>query len=139
VKNLISLTLPNPSTLNQAIAQVVWCDNKLFKHQQERHHEPTSTTQKNFAPPITQKNFSPTMPIQPSTTLPKYNPIQIDKTRFKPFMEQKKQCQHTNNLCLYCGELGYVVRECPKKHGPHITRVTSITNSQPKDSKNKHV
>jgi len=95
VKNLISLTLPDPSTLNQAIAQVVWCDNKLFKHQQERHHEPTSTTQKNFAPPITQKNFSPTMSIQPSTTLPKDNPIQIDKTRFKPFIYGTKETMPT--------------------------------------------
>jgi len=31
VKDLI-LTMLDPSTLSQAIAQVVWCDNKLFEH-----------------------------------------------------------------------------------------------------------
>jgi hypothetical protein len=43
VKDLL-FTLLDLSTLNQAIAQVVWCDNRLFKHQQKRRHEPTSTT-----------------------------------------------------------------------------------------------
>jgi hypothetical protein len=45
--------------------------------------------------------------------------MQIDKTKFKPFMEQKKQCWHTNNICLYCGKLSHVVHECPKKCGPY--------------------
>jgi hypothetical protein len=49
VTNLL-LTLPDLSTLNQAIAQVVRCDNMPFKHRQDRRHEPTSTTTKNFAP-----------------------------------------------------------------------------------------
>jgi hypothetical protein len=61
------------------------------------------------------------MPAQFSTTLPKDNPMQINKTRFKPFTEQEKQHQRTNNLCLYCEEPGHVVHECPKKHGPHAT------------------
>jgi len=65
--------------------------------------------------------------------------MQIDKTRFKSFMEQKKQCQHTNNLCLYCGKLGHVAHECPKNCGPHVACTISITSPQPKESKNKHV
>jgi hypothetical protein len=56
VKDLL-LTLPNPSTLSQAIAQVVRCDNMFLKCQQERHHEPTLTTQRSFAPLTTQKGF----------------------------------------------------------------------------------
>jgi hypothetical protein len=86
LKDLL-LTLLDPSTLNQALAQVVPCDNKLFEYQQKRRHEPTSTTKKKFAPPTTQKSFSPIMSTQLSTTSPKDNPMQIDKTRFKPFME----------------------------------------------------
>jgi hypothetical protein len=82
VKDLL-LTLPNPSTLNQAIAQVVWRDSRLFEHEQERRHEPTSTTQ---------RNFPPTIPTQPSTTLPKDDPMQIDKTIFKPLTKKVKQC-----------------------------------------------
>ncbi len=73
--------------------------------------------------------FSPTISIKPLVTLPKDDPMHIDKTRFKPLMEQEKQCQHTNNLCLYCGKQDDVIRECPKKHGPHAP----CTNPQPKE------
>jgi hypothetical protein len=56
--------------------------------------------------------------------------MQIDKTRFKPFMKIKKQHQPTNNLYLYREELGHVVHECPKKHGPYAARAISVTNPQ---------
>ncbi len=61
MKDLL-LTLLELSTLIEAIAQVVRCDNMLFEHRQERHHEPPSRTQKSFAPPTTQRSFPPTMP-----------------------------------------------------------------------------
>jgi hypothetical protein len=56
----------------------------------ERHHEPTSTTHMSFAPLATQKCFPPTMPTQPLTTSSKDYPMQINKIRFKPFIEQEK-------------------------------------------------
>jgi len=69
------------------------------------------------------------MPAQPMATSPKENPMHIDKTKFKPIMEQEKQSWHTNNLGLYCGKLIHVIRECPKKHGPHATHTIFVTNS----------
>jgi hypothetical protein len=99
VKDLL-LTLRDPSISNQAIAQVIQCDNRLFEHQQERHHEPTLTTQrmstplttkKKFAPPTTQRSFPPTTLTRPSTTSPKDDLVHIDKTRFKPLTKQDKQ------------------------------------------------
>jgi hypothetical protein len=65
VKDLL-VTLLDPLTLSQAIAQVIWCDNKLCECQQERHHEPTSTTERSFAP---------TTPAEPLATLPKDDPM----------------------------------------------------------------
>jgi hypothetical protein len=121
VKGLL-FTLLDPLTLSQAIVLVVRCDNMFLEHQQERCHELTSTTQRNF--PLA-------MLTQPSTTLPKDNPMQIDKIIFKSLMEQEKQCQCTNNLCLYCGKLGHGAHECPKKCGPHAACTISITNPQP--------
>jgi hypothetical protein len=35
--------------------------------------------------------------------------------------------------------LGHVVCKCPNKHGPHVAHAISITNPQPKESKNEHV
>jgi hypothetical protein len=54
-------------------------------------------------------------------------------------MKQEKRHQCTNNLCLYYGKLGHVVHKCPKKHGPHVAHVISITNPQLDELKNEHV
>jgi hypothetical protein len=35
VQNLL-LTLTDPSSFNDAITQALWCDNRLFKHHQEK-------------------------------------------------------------------------------------------------------
>jgi hypothetical protein len=44
----------------------------------------------NFAPLATQRNFPSVMLAQPLATSPKDDPMQIDKIRFNPFMEQEK-------------------------------------------------
>jgi len=42
VKDLL-LTMHNPITLSQIIAQVVRCGNRFFEHQQEKRWEPSPT------------------------------------------------------------------------------------------------
>jgi hypothetical protein len=64
--------------------------------------------------------------------------MQIDKTWFKP--KQDKQRRRVNNLCLYCGKLGHIVGDCPKKHVQHATCTITSTNKQgPKEKGNKDV
>jgi hypothetical protein len=59
------------------------------------------------------------MPPHLLAVLPKDNAMQIHKTPLKLVMEEDKQHQRTNNICLYYGELGHVACECLKKHGQH--------------------
>ncbi len=40
--------------------------------------------------------------------------MQINKTIFKPLKKQEKQCQYTNNLCLYYEKLGSVAYDISK-------------------------
>jgi len=61
---------------------------------------------------------------------PNDDPKQIDKTRFKPLIEQEKQCQHVNNLYLYCGELSHIAGVCPKKCVQHVATATTSTTTQ---------
>jgi 6-phosphogluconolactonase/glucosamine-6-phosphate isomerase/deaminase len=55
------------------------------------------------------------------------DPMQIDKTRFKPLIEHEKQCQRINNFCLYCGKLGHIASVCPNKRVQHATCTTTPT------------
>ncbi len=73
MKDLL-LTLLDPSTLSQAITQVVLCDNRFFEHRQEKRYELTSTIENNSTPLATQKNFSFAMLTQPLATSPKDDP-----------------------------------------------------------------
>jgi hypothetical protein len=107
----IHLAKPFNIKLGHYTSYLVWQQAFRTSTKLKRHHEP---------PPTTQWSFPPTMSAQLSTTSPKDNPMQIDKTRFKPFTKQEKH-QRINNLCLYCEELSHVVHECPKKHGPRAT------------------
>jgi hypothetical protein len=65
------------------------------------------------------------------TTSPKDDPMQIDKIRFKPLTKQRRIVEN--------GKSDHVTHECLKKHRPHAARAISITNPQPKESKNEHV
>jgi hypothetical protein len=51
----------------------------------------------------------------PSTSTSNDDPMQIDQTKFKPLMEQEKQWQRVNKLCMYCEKLGHITTNYPKK------------------------
>jgi hypothetical protein len=61
---------------------------------------------------------------------PNDDPMQIDKTQFKPFIEQKKQHRRINNLCLYYGSLGHIASAYPNKCVQHVARATTSTITQ---------
>jgi len=50
------LTMPNPTTLNQIITQLVHCVNRLFEHHQNKRWE-SSLMQKIHAPHATPSEF----------------------------------------------------------------------------------
>jgi hypothetical protein len=104
MKDLL-FTMPNLSTLSQIIAQVVCWNNRFFEYQQQNWESLTVL-----------ENFASTMPSLSTTTTSKDDPMQIDQTRFKPFMEQEKWWRHVNKLCMNCGEPGHTTTNCPNKH-----------------------
>jgi hypothetical protein len=68
--------MPNLATLNQVITQAVHCDNMFCEHQQEKRREL----------PIVLKNFAPIMLFPSITFTSKDDPMQIDRTQFKPLI-----------------------------------------------------
>jgi hypothetical protein len=107
------LTLAHPSSFSEAITQAIRCDNRLFECRQEK--KVTSNAQLWNSRPTT-------LPLVPQTTLvarpASFGPtsMQIDTTKFKSLTEAEKLRRRTNNLCIYCGNPGYIARQCPQKH-----------------------
>jgi hypothetical protein len=101
------LTFVDPSSFSEAITQAIRCDNRLFERRQEK--KVTSNAQLWNSRPTT-------LPLVPQTTLvarpASFGPtsMQIDAAKFKPLTKAEKLRRRTNNLCLYCGNLGHIAR-----------------------------
>ncbi len=130
VKDLL-LTMHDPTTLSQVIVQVVRCDNRFFECRQVKRQEP-SPTLRQFTPPLLQPKHM--------VSAPNDNPMQIDKTQFKPFTKQEIQSQRLNNFCLYYGELGHITGAYPKKHIQHVAcAITSTITQRPEEKGNEDI
>ena len=94
VKDLL-LTLPDPSTLDEAINQAVKCDNCLFERRQDKRVWTT---------PHQPSEYSASSTSAHAVMYTEAEAMQIDVTRFKPLTEQEKKQRREENLCLYCGQ-----------------------------------
>ena len=123
VKDLL-LTLPDLSTLDKAISQVVKCDNRLFERSQDKRRWTTlDQPSKYFA--------SSTNAYAVKYT--EVEAMQIDATRFKPLTEQEKKQKREENLCVYCGQLGHQASNCPLKRQQTFCMRTATTHQENKD------
>jgi hypothetical protein len=126
------LTLADPSSFCEAITQVIRCDNRFFARCQEK--KVTSNTQ-------LWNNWPITLPLVPQITLVARPasfgpaPMQINAIKFKPLIEAKKLRRRTNNLCLYCGNLGHVTRQCPQK----LVKLQVQVVETPQELENKNI
>ena len=107
IKNLL-LNFPEPTSLNEAISQAVRCDNRLFEFRQE-------VCPHRIRPPWPSTSSSSSTPAIDSSS-----PMEIDRIRYRPLTNVQRQQRRANNLCLYCGSPGHLIRSCPKR-GPRQT------------------
>ena len=60
--------------------------------------------------------------------------MQIDAVRFKPLTPQKKKRRMEEGLCLYCGEEGHKVGNCPKKQNRRVTKTRGAIIQENEDA-----
>lgn len=106
VKDLL-LTMPDVSTLAEAISQAVKCDNRLFERRQNKRLGPQIRVPLSSPP-------STTLAL-PSNPINNYDPMQIDSIRYRTLTQDEKDRRRREGLCLYCGEEGHLARDCKKK------------------------
>ena len=123
VKDLL-LSLPDPQTLNEAISQAVKCDNRLFQRRQDQSSWTPSREQ-------TTRQTSSILASSPSSHL-EVADMQIDAIRVKHLTPEEKKRRMEEGLCLYCGEGGHRVPNCPKKPNQRIikTRATIVQENE---------
>jgi len=133
VKDLL-LTFPEPTSLTEAVSQATRCDNRLYERRQERRLESARTVQQQrpaaysqFAkiPPPGRDRSTATgtaqipqpQPFRPTAPVIQNDPMQVDATpRYRQLTEEEKKLRRANNLCLYCGQPGHIIRTCPNRH-----------------------
>ena len=82
----------DPSTLDEAINQVVKYNNRLFERRQDKRIWATSHQPSKYSASSTNAH---------AVKYTEAEAMQIDATRFKPLTEQEKKRRHEENLCLY--------------------------------------
>jgi hypothetical protein len=116
VKDLL-LTMPIPSSLQEAISFAVRCDNRISERKLEKqigqnyYHQPSSLSR------ITDD------PIPMELDLVKQDSQQYGKR----LSNKEKARRRALNLCLYCGGPGHIAENCQvKKSGRGKVRVQSL-------------
>jgi hypothetical protein len=112
VKDLL-LTLPDPQTLNEAISQAVKCDNRLFQRRQDQRPRHQAT------------RYDATMTTRSLGSHLEAEDMQIDAARVRTLTPEEKKRRMEEGLCLYCGEEGHKVGNCPKKQNRRTVKTRS--------------
>ncbi len=129
---VLLLTLADPSSFSEAITQAIRCDNRVFERRQEK--KVTSNAQLWNSRPTTLPLVPQTTPVaRPASFGP--TPMQIDAAKFKPLTKAEKLHRRTNNLCLYYGNPGHIVRQCPQK----LVKLQVQAMDTPQELENKNI
>ena len=102
VKDLM-LSFCDPVDRDGLTTVAIVCDNRLFERRQERRLESASMVGPTLLPP-------PRLP-----SIPTNDPMHVDAVQFSRLTNEEKEHSCRNNLCLYCGGSGHMVRNCPLK------------------------
>ena len=116
VKDLL-LSLPDPRTINEAISQAVRCDNRLFQRRQDqrsRYQTSASASSLNLHSEA--------------------EDMQINVARVRALTPEEKKRRIAKGLCLYCGESGHKVGNCPKKQNRRTVKTRSAVMQENDDA-----
>lgn len=120
VKDRLS-EMDRPETLEKFIIMAIRIDDRQFQRLQEKKALTTPVNPRNQLPRITQK----TSGLETKDISSENNGSTsrtLDSTFRKPLTQDQKNYRRTNNLCLYCGNGGHRLAQCPlkpiSKNGP---------------------
>jgi hypothetical protein len=129
VKDALAYSNSDPDTLKELSDLAIRLDNRLFERRIEtrktndkrEHRTGTSTPRYNQSSNSTSARTGPV-------------PMDIDATKhnkpFKPLTPEERKRRMDNNLCLYCGEAGHRVPQCPQRNKPRPAQLRATINPE---------
>lgn len=99
------------------------CNNQLFQRRQDRRSWNIRAPQR-YVPSQIKVAHAMHLPSQESEDM------QIDAIRFGPLTIQEKKRHLDEDLCLYCGKLGYKAISCNKKQKQQLLKTRTLHVSQ---------
>jgi len=129
VKDALAYSNSDPATLKELSDLAIRLDNRLFERRIEIRkasdkHEPRTVSQ---TPRYTQSSTTSTTRTGPA-------PMDLDATKpskpFKPLTLEERKRRMDNNLCLYCGEAGHRVPQCPQRNKPRPAHLRATIGSE---------
>lgn len=115
----LMLSFLDLENLNALTTLAIRCDNQLFEWRQECQLEVASMVGPTVNTPSPLPRLPPTLAN---------DPMHVDAVRFSRLTNEEKERHWRNNLCLYCGGSGHMVRNCPLKL--HIATVGTASTSE---------
>jgi hypothetical protein len=121
-----------PATLNEFINKAIKIDDRQFQRIQEKRAQSFSqgppkkfiSESSNSQRTHSYQNIHPNRKETYSTSK-EPTPMILDSGRRKPLSQSDKEYRRANNLCLYCGNSGHILSQCPvrppsswSKNGP---------------------
>lgn len=116
VKDALAYANVDPATLKELSDLAIRLDNRL--HERRMDNTRASGTRQ---APLTSRGPASGASSSHTTASSGPSAMDLDGTRskkFKPLTSQERQRRIDNRLCLYCGESGHGVAQCPNKVSP---------------------
>lgn len=133
VKDML-LNHDKPKTLDEMINLAIRIDNRLFEHRAEMKSGTFRLARQGLAPSSPRPTSS--IPVASSSTMADTGPVpmEIGTSRTRKLTQQERQHRIQNGLCLYCGEVGHKLANCPKSKSKSTTlQTTDLKQAQKMD------
>jgi hypothetical protein len=132
VKYALAIMDRDFKTVEELSETAVRLDNRIFEQRSEENK--SKEREKSASNARNSSNNAPVASHTPRDTSSDPIPMNIDATsgrKFQPLTQEEKDRRRKNNLCLYCGQSGHILNNCPIKKPRTINSIDNSDSSTP--------
>jgi hypothetical protein len=109
------ISVPKNMPLKDYVKAVIAIDNSLRERAKERAQETRPALPAPKKSRVPQAQAAPPAPLATSRPAPSPQGSSDNRPIRPPLSDEQKDYRRKNNLCLYCGDPGHIVHDCPAR------------------------